>query len=231
MMRDTDESRRFRAKARAYTGSSLRSLSFLLSLLIVFPCLAESEVTVEGIQKRYEGIKDIKGSFVQKSEIRDLKRTDTFKGKFLIKLPGKMKWRYTGDSRQDAEVLIRDEEILIYQKHDKQAFRGRFDRETYGQAPLALLGGFVNIGGEFEASLKNSKIVLKPRRPMGAVVSIEITPSEGEFPIGALSIVDRHSNRIEITLSNVTINSGVKESSFDISLPRDVSIYDYNRPE
>ena len=230
-MRNTDERRGFKAKAKAYGESSLSSLSFLLSLLMVFPCLAESEITIEGIQKRYEGIKDIKGSFIQKSEIRDLKRTDTFKGRFLIKLPGKMKWRYTGDSRQDAEVVIRDEEILIYQKNEKQAFRGRFDRETYGQAPLALLGGFVNIEEEFEASLKNGKIMLKPRRPMGAVVSVEITPSEGEFPIGVLSIVDRYSNKIEITLRNVTINSGVEESSFDIPLPKDVSIYDYNRPE
>jgi outer membrane lipoprotein carrier protein len=230
-MRKTNERQGFRAKSKACTGASLLSLSLLLSLLMVFPCPAESEITIEGIQKRYEGIKDIKGSFIQKSEIRDLKRTDTFKGKFLIKVPGKMKWRYTGDSKQDAEVLIRDEEILVYQKHEKQAFRGRFDRETYGQAPLALLGGLGNIGGEFEASPNNGKIVLKPRRPMGAVVSIEITPSQGEFPIGALSIVDRHSNRIEITLRDVTINSGVKESYFDIPLPKDVSIYDYNRPE
>jgi outer membrane lipoprotein-sorting protein len=128
-------------------------------------------------------------------------------------------------------VIIKDEEILIYQKREKQAFRGRFSRETYGQAPIALLGGLLNIEKEFDVSLKDRRIVLKPRRPMGAILSIEITPSEGNFPIEALSIVDRHSNRIEITLRNVVINSGVQDSSFDIILPRDVNVYDNNQPE
>jgi outer membrane lipoprotein-sorting protein len=230
-MNHKNKRRKFKANAGAYTGSFFWFLNILLMLSTAFPYQAEPEITVEGIQKRYEGIRDIKGGFVQKSEIRDLKRTDTFRGRFLIKLPGKMKWQYTGDNRQEAEVIIRGEEILIYQKREKQAFRGRFNRETYGQAPIALLGGLVNIEKEFDASLKDGKIVLKPRRPMGAILSIEITPSEGNFPIEALSIVDRHSNRIAITLRNVVINSGVEDSSFDLILPRDVNVYEYNQPE
>ncbi|HEX8947672.1 MAG TPA: outer membrane lipoprotein carrier protein LolA, partial [Dissulfurispiraceae bacterium] len=64
------------------------SLSFVTA---VFASQAEDEVA--RIQKAYEHIKDIRGSFVQKSHIKDLKRTDTYQGQFFIK-PPKMKWEY-----------------------------------------------------------------------------------------------------------------------------------------
>jgi outer membrane lipoprotein-sorting protein len=190
-----------------------------------------AEFTIETIQKAYETIKDIKGNFVQKSTIKDLKRTDTFKGSFQIKVPSKMRWQYQGDNKQNAEVVINNEVIIIYQKNEKQAFRGKFDRESYGQAPIALLGGFGDIGDEFEVVQKEGKIVLKPRKGMGGVVSVEIAPSGGEFPIGSLTIIDKRSNKIEITFRDIVLNSGIKESAFNLSIPQGTSVYEYTKPQ
>jgi len=77
----------------------ISAIFFLLSFLLT-PVLSvhAEEDQVAKIQKAYEGIKDIKGNFVQKSFIKDLKRTDTYNGRFFIKQP-KMKWEYTGDLR------------------------------------------------------------------------------------------------------------------------------------
>lgn len=184
---------------------------------------AEDEITA--IQKSYEDIRDISGSFVQKSYIRDLKRTDTFRGQFYIKRPMKMKWEYRGENGQ--EVFINGDEIIIYQKKDKQAFKGIFNRDTYGQAPIALLSGFGKIREQFSASEKNGRIVLKPGKPMGDIVSIEIEPSHGEFPIKSFTINDSYSNRIEMTLNDVKINTGLEDKMFRLSLPKDVKVYDY----
>ncbi|GAB4410691.1 MAG: hypothetical protein OHK0032_06460 [Thermodesulfovibrionales bacterium] len=189
-----------------------------------------SDLSVEKIQKAYEGIRDIKGSFVQKSHIRDLKRTDTFKGTFMIKMPAMMRWQYQSNG-QDTEVIINNGEMVIYQKKEKQAFKGKFDRATYGQAPIALLSGFGNIEKEFNIAVKEGRLLLKPRRPMGNVTSIEIAPSDGTFPIGSLSIIDSRSNRIDITLKDVTLNTGIKDSVFDFSLPKGVSMFEYNQPQ
>jgi outer membrane lipoprotein-sorting protein len=183
---------------------------------------------VEKIQKAYRGIKDLKGSFVQKSHLKDLDRTDTFKGKFMIKLPAKMRWQYRGNDAQETEVIIANDEIIIYQKKEKQAFKGKFDRETYGQAPIALLGGFGDIEKEFDIINKEGRLLLKPKKPMGAVVSIEITPSGGNFPIGSLTVTDRLSNRIDITFTDVTVNTGMADAAFEFSLPRGVSMYELN---
>jgi outer membrane lipoprotein-sorting protein len=188
--------------------------------------ISSAKEDIARIQKAYENIKDIRGSFIQKSHIKDLKRTDTYEGRFFIKRPMKMKWEYKGEMPQ--EVLINNDEIIIYQKKEKQAFRSKFNRDIYGQAPIALLSGFGEIQKEFSVSNKNGNLLLKPKRPMGVIVSIEIEPSEGEFPISSFTINDSHSNRVEITLKDVKINTGLEDRLFNPSLPRDVTIYEQN---
>jgi outer membrane lipoprotein-sorting protein len=178
------------------------------------------------IQKAYEHIKDISGSFVQKSYINDLNRTDTFKGQFFIKMPMKMKWVYKGEDLQ--EVIINNDEIIIYQKKEKQSFRSKFDRETYGQAPIALLSGFGEIQEEFSISKKNGRLLLKPKKPIGSIVSIELVYSEGEFPISSFTINDSYSNRIEIALKDVKINTRLKDKIFEFSLSEGISVFEYN---
>ncbi len=209
-------------------------VSFIVYSFFILSCIsltasaafASADEKVTKIQKTYEGIRDISGSFVQKSYIKDLKQTETFRGLFFIKRPMKMKWSYKGDQAQ--EVLINDDEIIIYQKKEKQAYRSKFDRDTYGQAPIALLSGFGKIGEEFFVSEKKGKLLLKPKKPMGNIISIEVEPSGGEFPIRSFTITDSLSNKVDLTLKDVKVNTGLEDKFFEFSLPKDVTIYKYN---
>ncbi|OGW41535.1 MAG: hypothetical protein A2Y97_04845 [Nitrospirae bacterium RBG_13_39_12] len=198
-------------------------LFFQFSLCSVSISASSCKEDITKIQKAYENIKDIKGGFVQKSHIKDLKRTDTYEGEFFIKTPLKMKWDYKGDMAQ--EVIINNGDIFIYQKKEKQAFRGKFDKDTYGQAPIALLNGFGRINEEFHVSKEKDRLILKPKNPMGSIISVEIEPSENEFPINSFTINDSRSNRVEIVLKDVKINTGLKDSLFELSLPKSVTIY------
>lgn len=213
---------------------SRRRSGYPVFLLLIFVCCclfssnAASSVDdeVAKIQNAYETIRDISGSFVQKSHISDLKRTDSFNGLFYIKRPMKLKWNYSGEHAQD--VIISNGEILIYQKKEKQAFRGKFDRETYGQAPIALLNGFGNIREEFLVTEKNGILILKPRKSMGNILSIEIVPSGDAFPIKSFTITDALSNRIEMILKDVRINTGLEDTLFEFSLPKGVNIFEHS---
>jgi outer membrane lipoprotein-sorting protein len=196
----------------------------LYSSLAAASFAASVDEQIARIQNSYDKFKDIKGSFVQKSHIKDLKRIDTYSGEFFIKRPLKMKWEYKGEVAQ--EVFINKDEIIIYQKKERQAFRGKFDRNTYGQSPIALLSGFGKIQEEFSVTEKNGGLLLKPKKPMGALVSVELKPSEGEFPISSFIITDSYSNRIEITLKDVKVNTGVRDELFAPSLPKDIKIYE-----
>ncbi len=207
----------------------LPCLFFLLCSVCFLPDTVLSEGAAEEgiarIQKAYENIEDMSGSFVQKSYIKDLKRTETFGGRFFIKRPLKMKWDYTG--QQPQEVLISNDRITIYQKKEKQAFTGKFDRDTYGQAPVALLSGFGKMQEEFSVSGENGRLLLKPKKPMGGILSVEIEPSDGEFPIKSFTIKDSFSNRIEMTLKDVKINTGLKDTFFELSLPKDITTFEH----
>ncbi len=194
------------------------------SLFTDFAFASQSDDEVLRIQKAYEGIKDIRGSFIQKSYIKDLKRTDTYNGQFFIKSQ-KVKWEYKGEKPQIVYIL--GDEIIIYQPKEKQAFKARFDRATYGQAPIALLSGFGNITNEFDVTIKKEnraqkteqRLLLKPKKPMGNIASVEIATSSEEFPIESLTIIDTLSNRIDIYLKGVKINTGLKDKLFEFTPP------------
>jgi len=221
--------KRLRAKGKWQNNLCVFIFCCLFILLPLAICLSPFALTfaddavseVARIQKAYAGIKDIKGDFVQKSFIKDLKRTDTYSGQFFIK-PPKMKWEFKGDRAQT--VYITGDDILIYQKKEKQALKTKFDRANYGQAPITLLGGFGDINKEFDVSMKKGSLLLKPRKPMGVIEHIELTPSYGMFPIEALTIFDTASNRIDIKLKDVRINTGIGERVFSFTPPADATV-------
>ena len=183
---------------------------------------ADNMIGVDRIQKAYENITDMRGAFTQKSVIKDLRKTETYKGEFFIKPPLRMKWSYKGKEAQD--LIINNDTVLIYKKGEAQAYRGKFDRATYGQSPVALLTGFGSIRAEFDITEKDNSIVLRPKKPMGAVTNIRITLSDGDFPIRSFVINDTYGNVIEIELRDIRINTGLKDSLFDLTLPKGVNV-------
>ncbi len=185
---------------------------------------ADVNAEIGRIQKAYESIRDLKGSFTQKSVIKDLDKTETYRGQFFIKPPLKMKWVYAGKEGQS--LTIRGDTVLIYKKAEGQAYKSRFDRKTYGQTPVALLGGFGNIRQEFSVSAEGNALILKPKQPMGAVTSIRVSLSEEGFPIRGFEIRDSHSNVVEIELGDVKTNTGLKDSVFDLTVPKGVNVYE-----
>ncbi|MGC2063062.1 MAG: outer membrane lipoprotein carrier protein LolA [Thermodesulfovibrionales bacterium] len=208
-------------------------MGYLRTTMVVLLVLFVMNGTVRGsdledkisrLQKAYEGVTDIRGSFIQKSTIKDLKRTDTYKGEFFIKPPLKMKWVYRGNAAQD--IIVNNEAILIYKKGENQAYRARFDKETYGQTPVALLGGLGKISEEFTITAKGDELLLKPRKTMGMINSIRMVLSGERFPVRSFTIYDSRSNVIEIELKEVRVNTGLKDSLFDLSVPKGVNIFD-----
>jgi outer membrane lipoprotein carrier protein len=198
----------------------------LLGLLSINDRYVSAELTTAAektaaIQKAYESIKDIKGSFVQKSTIKDLKKTETYQGQFFIKAK-QMRWEYKGDKHQI--VYITGKDIIIYQPQQKQAFKAAFSQAAYGQAPIALLSGFGNIEREFSASMRGEKLVLTPKAPMGNISSVEVKTADEGFPIKALSVIDKLGNRIDIEFSNVKTNTNIKNSIFTFKAPEGVTV-------
>ena len=205
------------------------------SFMVIVTCLfctcfsgvssgSDADESIAKIQRAYEGVKDLRGSFFQKSVIKDLNKTETYKGDFYIKPPLKMKWVYKGKTAQD--LIINNDTVVIIKKAENQAYKSKFDRATYGQTPVALLSGFGNIKEEFNVSGKGDTLTLRPKKPMGNVTSVKITLSDAAFPIRSFVIIDSYSNEINIELKDVKIDTGVKDSLFDLTLPKDMHVFE-----
>jgi len=207
-------------------GSLLHFFVFALMLaFVISPAHGdETDDAVSRVQKAYEGLRDMKGTFVQKNTVKDLNKADTYTGEFFIKRPLKMKWAYKGKAAQD--LLINNDTVLIYKKGDNQAYRSPFNKDSYGQTPVVLLTGMGNIRDEFTVTGKDNILHLKPKKTMAGIVSITVFISETGFPIKAFTIQDGRSNTVEIQLNNVTINPGLKDSLFDVNLPKGVNVYE-----
>lgn len=201
-------------------------------ILISFFCISapvnctasEAAKNVSRIQNFYKTVRDLKGLFIQKNTIKDLDRTDVYNGEFLIKYPLKMRWMYKGKTPQ--EIIISGGTVIIYKKGDSQAYKGKFDSSTYGQSPVALLSGFEDITKSFNITGSGNSLILKPKNPSGNISSIKLIMSGGDFPIQSFTIFDGNSNVVEIELKDIEINTGLKDSLFEFSLPEGVSIYE-----
>ena len=185
---------------------------------------ADTDEMVTRIQKAYETLNDMQGTFVQKNIIKELKKSDTYTGEFFIKRPLKMKWAYKGKAAQD--LIINNQTVLIYKKGDPQAYRSPFNKDSHGQTPVALLTGMGSIRDEFIVAGKGNRLVLKPKKPMPGVASITLAIADTGFPIRGFTIEDGRSNVVEIELNNIVINPGLKDSVFDPHLPKGVQIYE-----
>lgn len=204
----------------------MRCIILLIISLFVFgsPDLSSAlSLKAEDLKRIYSEIKDIKGNFVQKTYIKAINRTDTYRGNFFIKFPSRMKWMYR-DEKEETEIFIKDGEMILYQKNQKQAFRQRFDTRLYGHTPVALLAGLGKIEDDFYIEEREGDLVLKPKKMISGIDSIILSPSSGEFPIGSLVITDKRSNRIEISLRDVIINTGISGSLFEFTPPEGVRL-------
>ena len=209
-----------------HTRSQLHFFVLALTLAFVISPAHGDEIddAVSRVQKAYEGLRDMKGTFVQKNTIKDLNKADTYTGEFFIKRPLKMKWAYKGKASQD--LLINNDTVLIYKKGDKQAYRSPFNKDSYGQTPVVLLTGMGDLRNEFTVTGKDNVLHLKPKKTMAGIVSITVFIAETGFPIKAFTIQDGRSNTVEIQLNNVTINPGLKDTLFDLNLPKGVNVYE-----
>lgn len=180
---------------------------------------------LEKLEQAYKNINDISGNFTQKSYIKELNKTQQFKGRFFIK-KDKIRWNYLGAYSQI--VFINKEKLVIYDRAKKQAIQTTFSADKYGQLPIALISRMADLKKDFEVKeIRENRLILIPKTKMGNINSIEIITQQADFPIKTLKITDTMSNQIEIEFSNVKINSNLRDSIFKFVPRKDDTVVTY----
>ncbi|UCD36312.1 MAG: outer membrane lipoprotein chaperone LolA [Nitrospiraceae bacterium] len=181
--------------------------------------------TVADLQKRFSEIKDLKGSFIQKSYIKDLEDTQEYAGTFFIRKPSSMMWEYAAP--RDEKVLINGQETWIYKKSENQVIKTRFTRKEYSQVPIALLAGLENISDEFDITVpEKNALQLIPKKKTGFIRYLVLETGNGSMPVKMFTIFDTYGNIIMIELKDVQTNPGLEDSLFTFTVPPGAEVYD-----
>lgn len=207
-------------------------LALLLSLFITpnpsyigSAFASDPDQAVARIQKHFESIKDIKGTFSQTSYIKDIEETQKYSGQFFIKKPSLMMWEY--DKPRDEKVVIRDSDTWIYKKSENQVIKTKFNKESYSQVPIAMLGSMENIRKDFDISMpEENALQLIPKHRIGFLKVLVLEINSGDFPVKMFTIIDTYGNIIMIELYSMEVNPGLDDSLFQFEPPPDAEVYD-----
>ncbi|MBI4838215.1 MAG: outer membrane lipoprotein carrier protein LolA [Nitrospirae bacterium] len=214
------------------TSQFLKFVLFLFTVccsLFTFASAATVDEITASLQKKYGEINDVSGKFSQKSYIKDLEKTEKYEGRFFISMRPvmKMKWIYT--SPRDEEVFINGADIWMYKRSEKQALKGKFGKDAYGQVPMALLNSIGDLKANFDITvLKDDTLELKPKQQMGFIKKIHLVTDTKEFPVKSFTMFDVYGNRIEISVKDAQINSGLGEQVFIFKAPSGVEVFEFN---
>jgi len=180
------------------------------------------------IQKIYGEMKEVQGKFSQTSYIKDLDKIERYEGEFFMKKPSSMRWNFS--KPRDEEVIIKENDIWIYKKSEKQALKSAFSKDAYNHVPIALLNNFGDLKNNFDIKLiKDDTLELTPKRRMGFINKLLIEVNSTDFPVKTFSVFDVYGNKINITIKDVKINSGLEDSIFIFKLQPGIEVFDLNQ--
>ena len=145
-----------------------------------------------------------------------------------MKKPSSMRWNFS--KPRDEEIIIKENDIWIYKKSEKQALKSAFNKDAYNHVPIALLNNFGDLKNNFDIKLiKDDTLELTPKRRMGFINKLLLEINSTDFPVQTFSVFDLYGNKINITIKNVKINSGLEDSIFIFKLQPGVEVFDLNQ--
>lgn len=200
----------------------MRLLIIILSIL-AFVSDSYASDPVDVLSNFYKSVDTLQGDFIQKSTIKDLKKTMTYTGRFYMQ-KGNLHVKYLGDKPHF--IYINNKEMIIYKPSEKTAYQTPFDETKYGQTPIALISGLSDIKSDFSIKkISEKRLSLTPLKGMGHIQNIEITINEGkDFPIDIISMLDKAGNRIELTFKKVIVNGELDNKIFRFLPSGDITI-------
>jgi outer membrane lipoprotein carrier protein len=186
------------------------------------------EEIVNKVQENYENTSDLEAIFIQESFIKMMDTVEKSEGKVYIKKQGKMRWDYRKPKKQ--EIVVDGRTIWIYNPEEKQVLKSPFSDNPQNRTPASFLAG-TGIGrlkDDFEISLSKISgahlLRLTPKGPKGNIETILLEILPIDYSIKRFSLIDIYGNKTTITLKDIKINKGLKDSLFHFKVPEGVKV-------
>jgi outer membrane lipoprotein carrier protein len=190
------------------------------ALLVALSATADPAALAQRVQGFYERTRDLEARFTQTYTYASLGRSQVSKGRLRVKKPGMMRWDY--ESPMPKTVAVKGKRLVQYEPEENQAFVDeRFDASAMSAA-ITFLVGTGDLAKEFDFSLDGAgALVLRPKEPDPRVSTIVlVVGASGE--VTETRVRDGSGNENRVAFEKIETNRGLKESDFDVKLPKDV---------
>ena len=193
------------------------------------PAARSAERIIAAVQARYERVRDLRGSFVQESNVASLGRKDTSSGTVIVKRPGRMRWEYR---KPEERVLTLDgQTVQMYTPSERQLQVAPLSPESFSPTALSFLLGDGDLRESFTAELLKEEgrdeigLRLNPRSD-ASFEHLELWLDPKDLELRESVVVDLFGNRTSVRFSDVVENTNVPESVFKVDVPPETEVID-----
>lgn len=191
---------------------------------------------VNAVQKRYEGIRDLRAKFVQKTRAVSIgapaAEPTVSRGIVVVAKPSRMRWSY--ETPEPSLVVSDGETLWIYDPGFGEAQRLPADGATFSGAALQFLLGKGDLQREFTIRLvsceKNAvELELTPRDPASyEKLHIVVDPASGD--VSSTRIDDLVGNSTVVEFSDLHVNLDPSADVFRFVPPAGVRVIELPTP-
>lgn len=190
------------------------------ALLLALSAAPDPAALAQRVQGFYERTRDLEARFTQTYTYASFGRSQVSKGRLRVKKPGMMRWDY--ESPAPKTVAVKGKRLVQYEPAENQAFVDeKFDASTMSAA-ITFLVGTGDLAKEFDFAVDGAgALVLKPKQEDPRVASIVlVVGASGE--VTETRVRDGSGNENRVAFEKIETNRGLKDSDFDVKLPKDV---------
>ncbi|MGB8930895.1 MAG: outer membrane lipoprotein carrier protein LolA [Anaeromyxobacteraceae bacterium] len=190
------------------------------ALLLALAATPDPAALAQRVQGFYERTRDLEARFTQTYTYASLGRAQVSKGRLRVKKPGMMRWDY--ESPAPKTVAVKGKRLVQYEPEENQAYVDeKFDASAMSAAVTFLVGAG-DLAKEFDFAIDGGgALVLRPKAPDPRVASIVlIAGASGE--VTETRVRDGSGNENRVVFEKIATNKGLRDSDFDVKLPKDV---------
>ena len=185
--------------------------------------------TLAAVQKRYDAVRDLRASFVQKSFSPALGKETESHGTVVVERPGKMRWEY---APPDGRVIVLDgSAIRVWNPEDKQLQIASLAKSGVSPTALSFLMGDGKLADSFTASPLSETghtergLLLKPKGD-ASFESLALWLDPKTLQLRESVVLDLFGNRTRVRFDAIAENTGVPASSFELPAPPGAEVID-----
>ncbi len=190
------------------------------AMLLALSSSPDAAALAQRVQGFYERTRDLEARFTQTYTYASFGRSQVSKGRLRVKKPGMMRWDY--ESPAPKTVAVKGKRLVQYEPEENQAFVDeRFDASAMSAA-VTFLVGTGDLAKEFDFATDGAGgLLLRPKEADPRVASILlVVASSGQ--VTETRVRDGSGNENRVVFEKIETNRGLKDSDFDVKLPKDV---------